>query len=413
MILNYIATAGRQLIRNAGRSILTMLGIIIGIGSVIFIMTVGEVAKNFLLSQISQFGTNVVEVYPMSIFDSAPSEAALRFSMEDIETLYTSDLLPEITAVSSTTTLSQLLDYDGEEKNVTIMADFPTFFAVNSLEPLQGRLYSQRDVDTRAKVVVMGEKVAEHIFGRTDVVGERVKVGGTFFQVIGISEDFDFGPFGFGLPDMIFMPITTAQIEFGEPANIGTLDNFLIQFEPDTDYESFSNRLDFVLRQEYDLLDREDEVFTIVNREQGLDIFSNVLLGIQAFISAVAGISLVVGGIGIMNIMLVTVSERTKEIGLRKAIGAKNHSILTQFLTESVVLTTVGGGLGILIGLGLTYAGVLAINAFQPDWDVEFVFVPQALILACGVVISVGLIFGIYPALKASRLSPNEALRYE
>ncbi len=150
-----------------------------------------------------------------------------------------------------------------------------------------------------------------------------------------------------------------------------------------------------------------------MSREQALSIFTTILVGIQAFISAVAAISLMVGGIGIMNIMLVTVKERTKEIGLRKAIGAKNASILIQFLVESVVLTTIGGLIGVTLGLSLSGLAVFAANLLQPDWGVQFVVVPSAIILACGVAAIVGLIFGIYPAYKASRLHPIEALRYE
>ena len=187
----------------------------------------------------------------------------------------------------------------------------------------------------------------------------------------------------------------------------------LIQFNKGTDAVSFQNRLSYELRRLHNITDEAENPFMVFSRDQAIRIMDTVLLGIQGFVSAVAGISLLVGGIGIMNIMLVTVKERTKEIGLRKAIGAKNNTVLFQFLIESVVLTTIGGIVGIALGLGLSFGAVALVNVLQPDWGVAFVFVPSALIIACGVSVTIGIIFGLYPAIKAAKLHPIEALRYE
>lgn len=412
MFFNYIITALRQLRRNTGRSFLTMLGIIIGIGSVIFIMTTGELAKQFLLGQITQFGTNVVEVVTPGAFGPGGGDQAIHVSDTDVDLLYNSSLLPEITTISAGTFTSEQLEYENESTAVSTIGDLPGYFEVNNREVVAGRFYTQQDVDMVAKVLVLDELFAKNLFGSSQAaVGQEVKLNGKTFRVIGVMKQGS--PIStLGLGDSVYAPVTTIKHLFGDPQDLHKLDYLLVAFEDRTDVDSFQNRLTYVLNNAHDV-QNSDTGFTIQSREQALDIFNNVLLGIQLFVAAVASISLLVGGIGIMNIMLVTVTERTKEIGLRKAIGAKTHSVLTQFLVESVVLTTVGGLIGIVGGLGLTELGVLGLHVFQPDWRVQFVFVPSALAIACGVIVTLGVVFGVYPAIKASRLSPMEALRYE
>lgn len=411
MFFSYIANAVKQLIKNKGRSVLTMLGIIIGIGSVIFIMSSGEVAKNYLIGQISQFGTNVVEVGLASTFGiGGDTSDSVQFTLDDIQAIEESSLLPEITGISVGLTAYETLEWNGERTSVSVYGDRPDTFDVNNLQLKKGRFFNESDLATGERVMVVGEGIVEEFFDNQEVIGERIKIGDTPFRIIGVSQDM---PGGFGGPDIVFAPLTTVQQSLFDPSEAQDLDYMLIQFEQGTNVDSFTDRVEYVLRSENGILDSDEQPFFIASREEGLEIFNNILLAVQAFVAAVASISLVVGGIGIMNIMLVTVSERTKEIGLRKAIGAKNRSILTQFLIESVVLTTVGGVIGITLGLGLTAAAVAAVNYFQPDWGVTFVLVPQAIVIATSVAVGVGLVFGIYPALKASRLQPIEALRYE
>lgn len=413
MIGNHITTALRQLVKNKGRSVLTMLGIIIGIGSVIFIMTTGQIAKNFLLGQITQFGTNVVEVAVEGSFGPFGKNETVRLTEEDLVAIKLSSLLPEIDAVSAGFTTMQTMEVEGEQENVSVFGDYPDFLEVNNLKVLRGRFFTNADVQSTARVLVMGDKLAEELFPAIDAaVGKQVKIGSVFFKIIGVVEDTS----GFGggfAPTMVYAPITTVKQLYAEGADRTLLTYMLVEFHVGTNVESFTNRLESLLRQRHHIRNDEESPFTIFSREQFFEIFNNVLLGIQMFISAIAAISLFVGGVGIMNIMLVTVKERTKEIGLRKAIGAKNQSILFQFLVEAVVLTTVGGIIGIATGVGLSFGAVFVVNTLQPDWGVAFTFVPNALFLAVSVAAIVGLIFGLYPAVKASRLSPIEALRYE
>ncbi|MFC1598073.1 ABC transporter permease [Patescibacteria group bacterium] len=413
LILTHISTALRQLARNKGRSVLTMLGIIIGIGSVIFILTAGEIAKNFLLAQISQFGTNVVEVGTVGSFGPFGELEDVSLSEDDVKLIYESSLLPEVEAVSAGSYSTQSLESDGEKATVSIWGDRPEVFPVNNVKAIKGRVFNSAEYQNASRVVVVGERLATDTFNTTNVVGEQVKIGGVFFTIIGVVEDFGGDLVGSLGTEMVFAPISTVRDLFVDPGEADDVTFILIEFAHGTNVESFNSRLEYELLRSHNLLERDEDVFMIMSREQALDIFDTVLLGIQAFISAVAAISLIVGGIGIMNIMLVTVKERTKEIGLRMAIGAKNSSIMSQFLIESVVLTTVGGIAGIVLGLGLSALAVVAVNTFAPDWGVSFVLVPNALIIATAVAVAVGLVFGLYPAVKASKLNPIEALRYE
>lgn len=412
MIGAYTINALKQLQKNKARSALTMLGIIIGIGSVIFIMSSGEVAKNYLLGEITKFGTNVVEVAPLTTFGAfGGGESDIVLTDSDVEAIQHSTLLPEVTAISAAATSVETLEYNGKSTNITVNGDRIGGLDANNLSVKAGRFFNEADIATREKVIVIGEDMIEDFFDNENVLGERVKVGGEFFKIIGITESISSG-IAFA-PSFTYAPITTVRDTFIDPAEHDEVEYILIEFEEGTEIDSFTSRVKFELNRNHGLSSEDDEVFLVVSREAGLEVFNNILLAVQAFVSAVASISLIVGGIGIMNIMLVTVSERTKEIGLRKAIGAKNHSITTQFLIESIVLTTVGGIVGIILGLGLTYSAVFAANYFQPDWGITFVLVPQAIVIATGVAVITGLIFGIYPAVKASRLHPIEALRYE
>lgn len=413
ILFMYFSTALRQLWCNKGRSILTMLGIIIGIGSVIFIMTMGEISKNFLLGQITRFGTDVIEVAVQGEMGFLGESSDVVLTVADREALQQSTLLPEIEAISAGYSVLQTLELDGQTQTISIFGDLPEFAVVNNLQVLRGHFLTSAEVDNAARVVVLGENLTEELFGNTNkAVGQKVKIGGVFFSVIGVVEDIPFygGP---ETPSIIFSPLTTIKNLFVEEGEQDKVSYMLVQFARGTNVESFKNRLEFELRRLHRLSADADSPFMLMSREQFLDIFDQILIGVQLFISAVAAISLIVGGIGIMNIMLVTVKERTREIGLRKAIGAKNSSILAQFLIESAILTTLGGVIGIVGSLSLSFISVFVVQNIKPEWGVQFVVLPEAILLACGVATVVGIIFGLYPAVKAARLHPIESLRYE
>ncbi|MDP3970844.1 MAG: ABC transporter permease [bacterium] len=412
MLITHITTSFRQLLANKGKSALTMLGVVIGIGSVIFIMTLGEVAKNFLLSQVTQFGTNVIEVAGSGEFGPLGDSDPVAITDDDIKELKDSNLLPEITALSAGYTTAKTAEYNGENYSLSIFGDWPDYFAINNYQLLAGRFFTESEVHNGAKVVVIGNTFAEDVFETYDnAVGKQISIDGTTFKIVGVVEE-PAAMSGFIQQIIVYAPLTTVRRLYAPAEQQDEVIYILIEFAQGTDSVSFERRLKYELER---ITGAEEgtEPFLILSRTQFIEIFDTILLAIQLFVSAIAGISLFVGGIGIMNIMLVTVNERTKEIGLRKAVGAKNQSILIQFLIESIVLTTVGGIFGIIFGLGLSAFAVFAVNLALPAWDVSFVFVPLAPILACGVSITTGIIFGLYPALKASKLHPIESLRYE
>jgi putative ABC transport system permease protein len=413
LIASHIQTAIKQLLANKGKSFLTMLGIIMGIGSVIMIMTLGEIAKQFLLGQISQFGTNVVEVGVTGDLGPFEQQDAIYFTLEDIKALQASSLLDDMTGISSTYTLGSTLDYEGETHSVSVWGDTEFAFSVNNLDVVSGRLFDAAAVERGDRVIVLSQRFSEDLFETPDqAVGKKVRIDGAAFTVLGVVTDLPSvgGPFG---GNYVYIPLSTVYQYLAPSEDMNKITFIFVEFDETADPQNFQNRLVYEIKRIKNIDQNDDDKFFVANREQFLDIFDNVLLGIQLFVAAIAGISLVVGGIGIMNIMLVTVRERTKEIGLRKAVGAKNRSILAQFLIEAVVLTTVGGVIGIIMSLSVCFVAVLAVNVIQPDWGVEFVIVPSAIIIACAVSMTTGLVFGLYPAVKAARLHPIEALRYE
>ncbi|EKD76446.1 MAG: hypothetical protein ACD_43C00108G0004 [uncultured bacterium] len=413
MIISHVQTAIKQLLANKGKTFLTMLGIIMGIGSVIMIMTLGEIAKQFLLGQITQFGTNVVEVAATGDLGPFEQDDAIYFTLDDVQELNDSSLLSDMTGISTTYTLGTTLDYKSENYTISVWGDTELVFSVNNLDIVAGRLFDANAVKRHDRVVVLSQRFAEDTFDSVDqAIGEKVRIDGTSFTIIGVVTDIPMsgGPFG---GNYVYIPLPTVYEYLAPSEDLNKIIFLMVEFDEASDPQSFQNRLVYEIKRIKNLDQADDDKFYVANREQFLAIFDNVLLGIQLFIAAIAGISLVVGGIGIMNIMLVTVKERTKEIGLRKAVGAKNRSILAQFLIEAVVLTTLGGLIGIIISLSGCFAAVMIVNWIQPDWGVKFVVVPSAIIIACAVSMTTGLIFGLYPAIKAARLHPIEALRYE
>lgn len=413
MVFTHLQTALRQLLANKGKSFLTMLGIVIGIGSVILIMTLGEIAKNFLLGQLTQFGTNVLEVAATGSVGPIEDSEPIVFTLDDLEALEDSSLLSEVTGISGGYFTTGDMEYEGDSSAVSVWGDLPAVFPVNNLTTVAGRTFSEAEFNQTQRVVVLSESFSEDTFGSAAAaVGKTVQLNGRSYSVLGVVVDppLGGGPFG---GDYVYVPLTTVYTYLAPPEDYNQITFLLIQIDPAADHESVTDRLIYEILRVKHLDAADSDKFFVQSREQALTIFDTILVGVQLFVSAIAAISLFVGGIGIMNIMLVTVKERTKEIGLRKAVGAKNRSILIQFLIEAAVLTTVGGLIGIALGLGFAYLAVFIVHLVQPTWDIEFVFVPRAIILACTVSITTGFIFGLYPAMKAAKLHPIEALRYE
>lgn len=391
------------------RSALTILGIVIGITSIILVMSLGEGAQNLILGQIKGLGATTVIVLPGKI-SFGPSMAAQTMNdslkEKDLNLLKSKANVPDAKYVMPMVVGAGKAVYGSNVYQTAVFGAGELVPVIFSITPDKGYFFSADDVRSRSAVVVIGYKVKQRLFAGEEAIGQKIRIKNTTFKVIGVlpekgsSSSFD---------DAVFMPYTTT-----EQYITGTKFYSRIVVEADSEANLKSTVLDVetTLRNSHNITDPAKDDFSVTTSADVAATLGTITSALTAFLAAVAAISLVVGGIGIMNIMLVSVTERTKEIGLRKAIGATNKNILTQFLLEAVILTGLGGVIGIILGSGLSYIISIIISKFAGlDWT--FTFPISAAIL--GIVVSslVGLIFGIYPARQAAKKSPMEALRYE
>ncbi len=402
-ILDTIQMAARGVTVNRMRSLLTMLGIIIGVGSVVLMVSIGKSFENYILTQVQQFGGNVIDVYPTGFEKFGRNVDSLTY-----EDYLAVEKLTTVESVAPIILVTEAISFGTEEKSPPIFGTTGAIQDNYSLKIDRGRFLDESDYKGAKNVIVLGSQVAEDLFANRDPLGNRVKVGSRFFTVVGVLQSFG----SLLLQDLdsaAYMPFTTAKAMTGQ--------KYLsyINLRAKTDTEVAMQDITQLLRQRHGIdnpeNNRDKDDFLSRSVEQATDIIGTVSLGLTAFITLIAAISLVVGGIGIMNIMLVSVTERTKEIGLRKAVGARSRDILLQFLIEAVCLTLVGGMIGIIGGtaIGLLLAGIAAklLGSFS------FAFSTGALFVAVLMAAGVGLAFGIYPAMKAAKLSPIEAMRWE
>lgn len=395
------------------RSLLTMLGIVIGIASVIILMSIGSSAQQLILNQVQGVGSNLVFIIPGatkgSRFASPPSVQGVI-----IKTLVKADVEafkrePSIEKAAPEVRGQAKIVYGNNDSTVTYEGTSEDFFSMRNFKTVKGSVFTRADVDSLNRVVVLGSEIATTLFGEKNPIGKSVRLKDITFRVIGVLEKKGLGPFGVDQDNLVLMPVTTAQkqmlgIDFYNVITIQASDAYNIAFA--------TSRIEKILRHNHRITDPDKDDFTIRTQEDALSLLGNVTSILTIFLTSIAFISLIVGGIGIMNIMLVSVIERTKEIGLRKAVGATNADILQQFLWEAVILTFLGGMVGIAIGSLVT--GIISfvlIKIVQTDWS--FSLPLSAILLAVAVSSITGLVFGIYPARKASLKSPIEALRYE
>ena len=397
---------------NKLRTILTMLGIIIGVGSVVALMAIGNGAQAAITNQIQGIGSNLLTVMPGQQ-RRGPEPASIQsqaLTLDDADALAKPGAVPGIAAIAPTFQSSAQVVAGANNIQATILGVTPSFFPVRNLVVARGDALSESQVRGQRSVAVVGSNVAQDLFGLANPVGKSIRIKGQTFQVIGVLEAKGSGGFG-SVDDQILIPIGVAQQKlFGARAvdSAGLrVSNINIQVADASQITTVSEQISAILRQRHRLkADGSADDFSVFNQADILASLNQVTSVLTAFLGAIAGISLLVGGIGVMNIMLVSVTERTKEIGLRKAVGARRRDIMQQFLIEAVVVSVCGGIIGLLLGFGIS-AAVGLTGLITP------VVTPSAALLALGFSIAVGLFFGIYPARRAAQLRPIEALRYE
>jgi len=379
--------------RNLVRTLLTMLGIIIGIGSVITVISLGEGTTASIVDQISSFGANVITVQPGKFRRGAggASSTVTTLVEEDVEAI---EKLSQVIWTSGVISKNKTITADGESESASVRGVEESYDEIQSLTIEQGLFFDEAQVRTASRVVVLGDEVVEELFGEeAEVVGETVRIEAKTFRIVGVVDE----------SSEALIPLRTAQkILFGQDH----LDSISVSAESSEQVEQLMREIEDVLMLEHEIESQEEVDFSLRSAQEMISTVSEVTGTMTAMLSGIAAISLLVGGIGIMNIMLVTVTERTREIGLLKAIGAKSKDVLTQFLIEAVVLTLFGGAIGMLVGMGITYLISGMIN-------VPFVISLSSVLLAIGVSGGVGILFGWYPASRAAKLHPIDALRYE
>jgi putative ABC transport system permease protein len=401
-IVESIKMAATTLVANKLRSSLTMLGIIIGNASVIAMIGIGEGAQKYVAKELESLGPNVLFVIP-------GNRETQRVSLDVPKTLVLEDAkaiasqVPSVQAVASESNTRQLVTYRNKNTNVNIIGTTPEFLPVRQFDVGRGRFLTELDIKRSNQVAVLGADLAKRLFDNTEPVGQQLRVKNVSFQVVGVLAAKG-SNLGVDYDDAVLIPLTTmANRIVGRTSPYGIELTYLVAAAKDADsVQAAEFQITNLLRLRHKLTGEDD--FSIRSQKDALETVGKITGALTVMLTAIAGISLFVGGIGVMNIMLVSVTERTQEIGLRKAIGAREQDILIQFMIEAVILSAAGGVLGTLVGVG----GSLLVGALTP---LQAGVSPSAIVLAVGVSGGIGLFFGVVPARRAAKLDPIVALR--
>lgn len=401
---NLIKVAFKSILKNRMRSLLTMLGIIIGVGAVIALVSVGQGASAEIENDISSLGTNMLMIMPGSSRAGGVNRGASSLNtltMDDVERLREAQTVQYVSPVIQAA--GQVIA-SGKNWSTSVRGVSTTYLEIRDWPLEQGRFFTDKDLRSRKKVAVLGETVVEELFGEfQNPVGAKIRIRNIPFTVIGVLSEKGQNMMGMDQDDTILTPSTTALYRMSDGKTVNMIMASAVSAEL---VEDAQKEITALLRDEHRLKANEEDDFSVRSQTEIVNTATTITGVLTMLLGAIAGVSLLVGGIGIMNIMLVSVSERTREIGIRMAIGARGGDVLTQFLIESVILSMIGGAIGIVAGiaLGKAVAGLIGIGV---------IIDPTIIVIACLFSGAVGVFFGFYPARKAARLDPIEALRYE
>ena len=403
------STAIRALLGNKLRSILTMLGILIGVAAVISVLSLGSAQATIVEESFATLGSNLIYVIPREgSVGGMVGEATL--TVADAEAI--ARYAPSVVGVAPAAQTYAQVVAGGESLNSLIAGITWEAEWVDNYAVAQGSFITESDYRARSRVAVLGSEVAKTLFGEIDPTGQSIRIAGRQFQVIGVLES---RGTGFGFEDIrVYIPLSTlySTVSTSQAGSRGnSVDMISVQVESSDKLESAMEEITAILRDTHGIREGEDDDFRVLNVASVAEQVAEVLGILQLVLAGIAGISLLVGGIGIMNIMLVSVTERIREIGLRKAIGAKRRDILTQFLIESATLSLCGGAVG--VGLGWIIVKIMSAVATNFGFTLSVTLPGYAIVLSVGVAILIGLVSGLYPAIRAARLDPIESLRHE
>lgn len=394
------------------RSFLTILGIIIGIASVIVVMAIGASAQQLILDQVAGMGSNLVGVLPGASDEKGPPASALgvtttTLKIDDLKAVLQKKNAPDVVAACGYVSGVAISKYDSVSVTSNFQGVSASLLNVEKINLAAGRFFTEEEDTGLARVAVLGSSRAKEMFPNVDPIGKVITLKDTNFTVIGIFKER--GSSGLsGTDDLIYIPLQTAQkILLG----IDYLNFMRISVDSADNVSRAVADIKMTIREQHRIKNPTDDDFSVRDTAQALQTIMNVTNVLKYFMAGIAAISLVVGGIGIMNIMLISVNQRIREVGLRKAVGARRRHIIMQFLVEAIFITLIGGIIGIILGIFVSLLASIVINALGYKW--QFIISLNSIFLATSVSILIGVIFGLYPARKAAKISPMEALRYE
>jgi putative ABC transport system permease protein len=394
------------LARNKLRAALTVLGILIGVSAVVAMTALGEGARESIERQMSAVGTNLIWVWPgAAVSSGVRGEAGSRPTLSEDDGRAIAREIVAVQAVAPTLGMATQVVSGSRNVATRITGTTEDYFVARAWPLARGRLFDEADMRSAAKVCILGETVRRALFGHRDPVGERIRLGRLPCEVIGLLAPKGQGSFGQDYDDTVVMPITTVRARLRGSAG-REVDQVMISVRNPLQVRQTQQRIGSLLRQRHRLLDHEENDFSVRNLQEMMETLERTRGTLTALLLAIACIALLVGGIGVMNIMLVSVTERTREIGIRLAVGARSADILAQFLVEAVTLSAIGGVVGLALGVG---AGMALGKAM--DWNITFS--PTVALIALGTSSGIGVVFGFFPARRAAALDPITALRHE